>query len=729
MLTRGHIHQSSGTFIERLTGVVLAHKKLVVLAWIALTMIGLATSSSAINALDQRFSVPGREGWDANVEIVEKYGNGGDALPLLTVVELPQGASTDEPEVRDDLRRMERAMQAAVPGARVAGFGSTGDSAFNSENGRVSFAYAFLPRSDDAFGGNKNAVEQLEQRMEDVEVAGAPVRVTGIDALSADSGAGGGVGVIVELLIAAAGALVVLVLVFGSFLALAPLMMALCAIPVSFLLLYGLSGVTDLSPILQFLVPLIGLGISIDYALLIVVRWREERDNGLDNEAAVTVAMRTAGSAVVFSGTTVAIGLLALVVTPLPFLRSMGFGGLLIPLVATAIATTLLPVVLAAIGPAMDKRRVHRSAKELQRWERWSRWVVKRRISAAILAVGVLAALIIPATNLHLGDADPSTLAKSGQAKAALTQLEASGIGAGALAPTETLVRQADAEKVRAAQGEVSQVHGAVAPDGRAWRRGGDALVVAIPRQGDNSDVGRDTVGNLIDAAHHASDDARVGGSGPLNRDFVDAVYGSFPVVLGVIALLTFLLLARAFRSLLLPAKAVILNILSVGAAWGIMALVWQEGHGSNEIWGIAATGSIATWIPFMVFALLYGMSMDYEVFITSRIREEYDIAGETDEAVVQGLAHTGRLVTSASLILFFAFAALAAGPEVDIKVLATGLAAGILLDATIIRALLVPAIVSLFGRWNWYLPDTAAKLLRVKPSEELRPLVSRAGR
>jgi len=719
--------QSSGTLLDRVTRTVLAHKKLVVLGWVVLTMIGLATSSAAVNALDQRFSVPGREGWDTNVEIVHKYGNGGDALPLLTVVHLPQGASTDGPNVRHDLRRMERQMRGAVPGARVAGFGSTGDAAFNSDDGRVTFAYAFLPPSDDSFGGNKNAVKQLAQRMKDVEVAGADVRVTGVEALSQDSSAGSGVGVILELLIAAAGALVVLVLVFGSFLALAPLIMAICAIPVSFLLLYGLSGVTDLSPILQFLVPLIGLGISIDYALLIVVRWREERDNGLDNEAAVRVAMRTAGSTVVFSGTTVAIGLLALVVTPLPFLRSMGFGGLLIPLVATAVATTLLPVVLATIGPAMDKRRVTRSAKGLQRWERWSRWVVKRRVFAAILAIGVLAALIIPATNLHLGDADPSTLAKSGQAKVALTQLEASGIGAGALAPTETVVRQADAQKVRAAQAEVNHVHGAVAPGGPDWRRGGEALVVAIPQHGDDSDVGRDTVGNLIGAAHHASDHARVGGSGPLNRDFVDAVYGSFPVVLGIIALLTFVLLARAFRSLLLPAKAVILNILSVGAAWGIMALVWQEGHGSNEIWGIAATGSIATWIPFMVFALLYGMSMDYEVFITSRIREEYDVACRTDEAVVQGLTHTGRLVTSASLILFFAFAALAAGPEVDIKVLATGLAAGILLDATIIRALLVPAIVSLFGRWNWYLPHTAATLLRVTPSGD--PTLGRSSR
>jgi RND superfamily putative drug exporter len=192
--------------------------------------------------------------------------------------------------------------------------------------------------------------------------------------------------------------------------------------------------------------------------------------------------------------------------------------------------------------------------------------------------------------------------------------------------------------------------------------------------------------------------------------------------MIALISVLTFLLLARAFRSLLLPAKAVVLNVLSVGAAWGVLTLVWQEGHGSEEIWGIAATGSIASWVPLMVFAFLYGLSMDYEVFILARMREEYDKVGETDAAVQFGLARTGRLVTSAALILFLTFAAMASGPETDVKVLATGLAAGIILDATVIRALLVPAVVSLFGRWNWWLPAGAARLLRVRPSPEPAP-------
>src|SRR2546423_4495076 len=187
--------------------------------------------------------------------------------------------------------------------------------------------------------------------------------------------------------------------------------------------------------------------------------------------------------------------------------------------------------------------------------------------------------------------------------------------------------------------------------------------------------------------------------------------------MIALIAIITFILLARAFRSLLLPLKAVILNVISVGAAWGVLDLVWQRGHGSHLIWGIAATGSITAWIPLMVFAFLFGLSMDYEVFILARMREEYDATGSTETAVVRGIGRTGRLVTSAALILFLAFVSLGSGPDTDVKVLATGLAAGILIDATIIRALLVPAVVSLFGRWNWVLPVRAARLLRVEPS------------
>jgi RND superfamily putative drug exporter len=713
--------------MKQLTRRVLRHKRIVALSWILLTLIGMAAAGPASEALDQRFSVPGREGWDTSQEILKIYGNGGESPPLVPVVALPDGTRADSPGVRADLRELERTAEKAVPGSRVAGFGSTGDRTFVSDDGSTAFVYVFPRRSEDAFGGNVDAQRDLRKAVGPMDVGGGQVRVTGYDALYDSSGeADDGPGVLLEAVVGGVGALFVLIFVFGSALALVPIAMAICSILTSFLLLWGLTAITDVSPIVQFLVALIGLGISIDYALIVVVRWREERERGLENDDAIAAAMATAGRAVVFSGTTVAVGLLALIALPLPFLRSMGYGGLLIPLVATVVAITLLPVVLSSIGPRLDRRRIRRRDRSNAFWQRWSEGVVRRRGVAVFTALAILAALLVSATNLHMGNADPDTIAKVGTAKEGLAALDDSGIGKGAIAPMETLVSESDAEKVAAAEAEVEGVHGAAAPGGPDWRRQGHAIVTAVPNEGDETQAGRDAVQEVIDAGHGASPNARVGGSGPLNADFIDAVYGAFPLMIALISILTFLLLARAFRSLLLPLKAVFLNILSVGAAWGVMVLVWQQGHGSEEIWGIAATGSISSWIPLMVFAFLYGLSMDYEVFILARIREEYDKTGDTNEAVVFGLARTGRLVTSAALILFLAFAALASGPETDVKILATGLAAGILLDATVIRALLVPAVISFMGKWNWWLPPSMAKVLRVPPSPE--PATETAG-
>ncbi len=715
--------------MPKITAFVLAHKRLVALSWLALTIVGMAAAGPASKALDQKFTVPGREGFETNQEILRTYHSGGESPPLVAVAKLPAGKSVDSGPLRSQLRGLESRLDKSAPGGRVAGFGSTGDRAFVSKDGRTTFAYLFPPPSDAPFGNNSDAAKKAETDLRGATVAGAPVRLTGFDALSNATGSdgGGGPGVLIEAVLGGAGALVVLVFVFGSLLALIPLLMAMCSILVTFLLLYGLTAVTDVSPIVQFLVALIGLGVSIDYALIVVVRWREEREKGLEGDAAVAAAMKTAGRAVVFSGTTVAVGLLALVVLPLPFFRSVGYGGMLIPLVATLAAITLLPVILAKAGTRMDRHRIRRRDRSHAAWEKWSRLVVRHRSIAVLVSVVILGALMWQATGLQLGNGDPSTIAKTGPAKTGLQQLDRSGIGDGSLFPVETLTSAGTAERVKRAVGTVAGVHGSSAPDGPAWRRGGTALVLAMPIQGDNSATGRTTVQDVRGAAHDTTAQARVGGTGAANADFIDAVYGSFPLMIGLIALLTFILLARAFRSLLLPLKAVLLNVLSVGAAWGVITLIWQNGHGSEAFWGIGATGSVAAWIPLMIFAFLYGLSMDYEVFILARMREQYDAEGGTDDAVVVGLGRTGRLVTSAALILFLSFVAMASGPETDVKILATGLAAGIALDATVIRALLVPAVVSLMGKWNWWMPPGPAKLLRVAPSPEVAAVAAPA--
>jgi RND superfamily putative drug exporter len=564
--------------------------------------------------------------------------------------------------------------------------------------------------------------------MSGVMVAGQPVRVTGFDALSEDAGDSGGAGVLVEALVGGVGALLVLIFVFASALAVVPLLMAFVAIMTAFVPLLALTAVADVSPVVQFLIVLIGLGVAIDYALLVVSRWREERAHGARGEEAVQRAMETAGRAVVFSGITVAIGLLALIALPLPFLRSMGYGGMLIPLVSVLVAITLLPVVLAKAGQRLDWPHRRSDDQASRAWTRWAQAVSRRRWLAAGAGVAVIVALALAATDAQLGNEDADTVAQSGDAKQALLALEAAGIGEGALLPHEILVDgRAEPERVAAALSSVDGVHGAVAPAAPEWRRGGTALVEAIPIPDSGTGAGRDTLDAVRKAAHAAGPRVRVGGASAVNAEFIDAVYGSFPLMIALIAVTTFVLLARAFRSLLLPAKAILLSVLSVAAAWGVMVLVWQKGYGSELLWGIPATGSIPSWLPLMAFAFLFGLSMDYEVFILSRMREEYDRTGSTELAVVRGIGRTGRLVTSAALILFLAFTAMGSGPGTDVKMFATAMATGILIDATVIRALIVPAVILLMGRWNWWLPHAPARLLRVEPSLPPRAAPSEA--
>jgi RND superfamily putative drug exporter len=717
--------------VSSITRWVLAHKRTVTVFWLVLALVGIASAGAATKAMDQKFTVPGREGWETNAEIAARFhGAGGDAAPIVPVVSLPAGETVSSPGVPAQLAAVDARLRGALPGSRIASYASTGSRSFVSADGRTTFAIVYpRPEAGAAFGENPSAAKAARAALHGVTVGGAPVRVSGFDALQSESGQGSGTGVLLEAVLGGIGALIVLAFVFASFLAVVPIVMAIVSIMTTFLLVWALTTVTEISPVVQFLIALVGLGIAIDYSLLVVSRWREERSHGRSGEAAVQRAMETAGRAVVFSGTTVAIGLVAMVALPVPFLRSMGYAGMLIPLVSTLVAITLLPVVLAKLGQRLDWPHRRTDDRASRAWTRWAESVVRHRWLAASGAIAVLGALLIAATGLTLGDASPDTIAKQGEAKAGLTALERSGIGPGGLLPYEALTNGGGARRLAADLSRVEGVHGAVAPGTARWSSGRVSEVLAFPVADDSTSAGRGTLDRVRAAAHAAGPSVRVGGLPAQNADFISAVYGGFPLMIALIAGITFVLLARAFRSLLLPAKAVVLNVVSVAAAWGVLALMWQEGHGSHLLWGIDATGSVPAWIPLMVFAFLFGLSMDYEVFILSRMREEFDRSGDTRTAVVNGIGRTGRLVTSAALILFLSFVSLASGPGTDLKMFATGLAAGILLDATVIRALLVPAVVSLFGRWNWILPRRPARLLRVEPSMPPRaPLPEEAG-
>jgi putative drug exporter of the RND superfamily len=697
--------------VSGITRWALRHKRLVVGFWLVLTILGMAFSKKATDALSQEYSVPGYQSYEANTLITSQYGGGGDSPPLVAVVTWPAGVTTGQPWVSAALRRVTERIEQAVPGSRTASYATTGDAAFVSRDGRTTFVLDYPPPEPGEFGQSPQAEKAVQAALHGVTVGRAPVYLTGYDALQAQAGSSKGLSLFAEALIGALGALIVLGLVFASYLAVVPLLTAGAAIMTSFLAVWGLATATSISVIVEYLIALVGLGLAIDYTLLIVARWREERARGAGGEEAIVAAMSTAGRAVVFSGTAVAIGLLCLIVIPVPFLRSLGYGGLLIPVISVAVTITLLPVILATIGPRLDWPHRRTDQRASRAWTAWAGLVVRHRWAAAVIALSVLGLLAGAATTLTLGPANgnPDTLSRAGTAKTALTELERSGIGQGTLTPIEIVAPRADAAGLARALGGLPGVQGATAPQTASWRRGSTAIVDVFTR--DNSAA---ALASVRQAVHASARGALVGGIDAQNRDFISAVYGSFPLMIALIAVLGFVLLARVFRSLLLPAKAIALNILSIAAAWGALTLIWQKGYGSDAVWGIPAIGSIPSWLPVLVFAFLFGLSMDYEVFILTRMREEYDATGSTGTAVVRGIGRTGRLVTSAALILFLGFVAMSTAPGTEVKVMATGFGAGIILDATIIRALLVPAAVSLFGRWNWSFPAAAARLLRV---------------
>jgi RND superfamily putative drug exporter len=694
-----------------LTRFVLRHKALVALFWLVAAIAGVATIGGTTHRMTNSFAMPG-QAFRVDSQIGRLYGNGGSQTPYVPVLTAPAGQQVTSPAVAAVTGRVFAAAAAAIRHARLADYATTRDRAFVTRDGRSTFALLYPPQVT-GFGG-PGLAPQLQRALAAAAPPGWHVGLTGSLLLAnGKPAAARGTGIMAEAMIGAIGALVILAFVFASFLAFLPLLIGGVSVLSTFLIVGGLTELTSVSQIVEFLIALIGLGVAIDYSLLVVSRWREERAAGRDNAAAVQEAMNHAGRAVVFSGLTVAIGLLSMIVLPVPMLRSVGYGGVLVPLVSVAVAVTLLPVILATVGPRLDwpRLRTERSASRV--FSAWARLVYRRRWLAALAGVGVLAALVLPAASLHLGEPGSNALATSGPAHSALVVLTDGGVPAGVLTPAEVLTSGAPGSAAdRAAK--VPGVYTAVAPGTSDYRRGGTAIVTVIPAAESSVPAGQATITRLESALHGRPHVLGVGGDGASLIDFDHAVYGDFPLMLAIISVATFLLLTRAFRSVVLAAKAVVFNLVSLAAAYGVLTWVWQDGHGSSAIWGIPATGAITMWVPLMVFAFLFGLSMDYEVFILTRIREVYDTTGDGRLAVTEGLGRTGRLVTSAAAILMLSFLSMSTGPQTDLKILATGLGAGILIDAVVIRCLLVPAMVALFGRANWWLPAPMARLLRV---------------
>ncbi len=697
--------------MRAVTAFVLGHKLVVVVFWLLLTGVGVVTLGSTTSRLSADFALPGQPGYVTDTTISALYHNGGGAQPTVVITTADPGEGLSVAQAHTVFT----AAAHTVPGLRMADAATTGDPKFLTPDGRSTFALLFTAPNT-GFGADPTTA-QIVAAAQAVTPPGWHTGVTGLMQLAAGSSVQHGTSTLAEAMLGGLGALAVLAYVFGSLLALVPLLMAMVAIPSTFLLINGLEHLTPVSMLVEFLVALIGLGVAIDYSLLVVTRWREARDTGADNPAAVAQAMTHAGHAVVFSGLTVALSLLAVLVVPVPFLRNMAVAGFCIPLMSIAVAITLLPVLLATIGPRLDRHRLRQETHASRAWTAWAKLVLRHRTLAAATGGAVLITLCVPLLTMRLGEPQTSALAQSGPAAAAVGELTDGGIPTGTLTPMEVLTRPEAAQNVATALARVPGVYTAIAPTTTDYRAGDTAIVDVLPIDEPSSTTGAATTTRVQATGQQLPGVLGVGGAGPTQNDFIHAVYGSFPLMLAVISLLTLILLTRAFRSIVLAAKAVLFNLLSVAAAYGVLVLVWQYGLGSHTLWGIPTAGSVTVWVPIMVFAFLFGLSMDYEVFILTRMREEYDATGSTDHAVVTGIGRTGRLVTSAALILFLSFISMSTTPVTDVKVLATGLGAGILLDAVIVRSLLVPALVGVLGRFNWWLPTWAARLLRVAPT------------
>src|SRR3954453_18070319 len=436
--------------MRRLAELVLRHRALVVALWVVIAVAGGAVTSTVNSRTTVNFSLPGQPGDTAANKIIAAFHNGGNTTPMLVTVTLPEGQTVTGNEVEVP-KACSSATAADVP-LRVVDEGNTGDKAFRTSDDRTAYAMVFYP-----FPQTLNAVLPTKAVQSSVQAAaptGAVVGVTGMDALAVGDDSGGN-GVLTETLLGALGALAVLLFVFASLLAFMPLLVAAVSILTTFLFLLPLTYLTDVSFIVIFLVSLVGLGVAIDYSLLFVTRWREERDHGRDNHDAVVAAMETAGHAVLFSGITVAIGLLALVVLPVPFMRSIGLAGALIPLASVLVTLTLTPAILGGIGPRVDWPKIRHESKPSRGWTAWARLVVRHRWSAAIAALAVIGILCGAFLGIKIGQADSSSLANSGPAYDTLQVLKEGGVTTGSLTPIEVLTQTDKADAVAKTLGGV----------------------------------------------------------------------------------------------------------------------------------------------------------------------------------------------------------------------------------------------------------------------------------
>ena len=694
---------------ERWTRGIIRARFVVLAAWAAVLVVGFVASLHLSGLLADVFTVPGTDSARAQAVLQHEFGERPDGV--FTVV-FP-GEKTLLPRARASLAHA----AAIIPGGHPSRLQVGRHVLFGEIDSTLDLQQA----------------KGYTERVRHVLAAGPRAYVTGQPAiqhdlepvLSTDLHRGEAIALPIAFLI--------LLAVLGISLAvLVPFVFAGCTIFGTIALIWLLAHQVTMVSYVTNLVELVGLGLAIDYSLLVVSRFREELTADDDDvDAAVVRTMVTAGRAVVFSGATVAIGLALLLFVPVPFIRSLGLGGFLVPLISIAGAVTLQPALLALLGRRARGRTFRENGHF---WERLASAIMRRPKRFLVVGATLLIAAAIPTAWIQLTPGSIQALPLGPESVTGLTLLR-NQAGAGALTPSELVVGDARNPRVQFAIGRLAELIGrdpetsAVATGPTTPYTSGDWQRVYVVNR---HEYGEEATQHLVrrirnewipQARFPSGTPVHAGGGGPQGVDYLDRSYVWFPwLVLGALVL-TYLLLLRAFRSVLLPLKAVLLNVLSVAATYGLLVVIFRWGAGAATI-GLVHVSQIEGWIPIFLFAMLFGLSMDYEVFLVSRMREAWDETQNNERAVAIGLERTGRIVTAAAVIMVAAFSGFMAGSIVGLQEFGCGLAVAVFLDATLVRGILVPALMAIMGRYNWWLPAPLARIARVPPSPlvEVRP-------
>ena len=702
------------------------HRKTVIFGWIAALIIIGGIAGNVGSDFSEEFKLPSSDSTEAYELLEDNFPqeSGGTATIVFKADE-----GVESPAVKKKMEGVFKQVEGEPHVSSVASpySGAEGAGAV-SKDGKIAFATIQYEVQGNEL--DKSSTEKIIKTAQGAAGGGLEVALGGQPIEEAKQ-EGGDSSFAIGLL----AAIIILLLAFGSVVAMGlPIITALLALGVGLSLVTLGTWIFDTAEFAPVLALMIGLGVGIDYALFIVTRFRNNLDEGFEPREAAINAVDTAGRAVLFAGTTVIIALMGMFLLNITFLYGVAVAAGLSVLLTMFAALTLLPALLTWVGHRVNKWKIpglgggSNTMREDTKWFAWSRWIQRRPWVAAIVSGGILLLLCVPTLSLRLGVNDAGTNPK-GETTREAYDLLAEGFGPGFNGPltmVAKLPQKGQGAGIEDLCSNLKKEEGVASVTAVTFNEAKTVGLCQVypttsPQSADTTSLLDHIRGDVIPPIESKTGaELHVGGITAVFEDFGDAISEKLPLFIGVVILLSALLLMAVFRSVLVPLKAIVMNLLSIGAAFGIVVAVFQNGWGASII-GIEDTGPIIAFFPIFLFSIVFGLSMDYEVFLMSRIHEEWERDNDATEAVTRGLALTGRVITAAAAIMITVFASFLLTDERITKLFGLGLASAVLVDALIIRSILVPAIMQIFGRAAWWMPEWLSKILpnlAVEPSE-----------